>query len=100
MLVALTVWQGRISPLFDATRTVLVVRVEDSKIAGKHYESFEGDTPFSRVSKLENLGVDILICGGISDDFAKLIEARGIQIIPFISGQVKKVLSTYMAGRL
>ena len=100
MQVALTVWQGRISPLFDSTRKLLVVRIEDNRIVARQFETFDDDNPLSRASKLEDLGVATLICGGISDDFAKFVEAMGIRIIPFASGAVEQVLDDYLSGNL
>lgn len=99
MQVALTVWQGRISPLFDSTRKLLVAQVEGNRIITTHFEPFDSDCPVSRASKLDDLGVKILICGAISDDFAKFIEAQGIQIITFASGTVEQVLEDYLAGK-
>ena len=100
MQVALTVWEGRISPLFDATRMLLVVDVKGNQIAAKRYEPLDCDSALSRVSKLDDLGIKTLICGGISDDFANLIEGNGIKIIPFVSGTVDEVLEAYLAGSL
>ena len=100
MQVALTVWEGRISPLFDATRMLLVVDVKGNQIAEKHYEPLDCDSAFSRASKLDDLGIKTLICGGISDGFANLIEGTGIKIIPFVSGTVNEVLEAYLAGSL
>lgn len=100
MRVALTVWQERISPLFDATRRLLVATIKGHKIIDSHYEAFDCALPLSRISRLLDLGVDVLICGGISDDFFNLIEAQGIEIIPFTSGIVDEVLGAYLSNTL
>lgn len=100
MQVALTVWCGRISPLFDATRTLLVADVKDRTITARHYEPLDDDSALSRADRLNALGVDVLICGGISEAFADLIEARGIKLIPFSTGEVEEVLQAYLAGRI
>ena len=96
MQVALTVWEGRISPLFDSTRKLLVVDVKRRRIIARHYESLDCDSAFSRAARLTALGVDVLICGGISDAFANPIEAQGIKVIAFSSGEVDEVLDTYL----
>ena len=98
MRVALTVWQGRISPLFDATRMLLIAQVDKGKIAARHYEPIECDSAVRRAAKLDDLEVNILICGGISDEFAKPIEAQGIRIVPFVSGSVEEGLHTHVTG--
>jgi predicted Fe-Mo cluster-binding NifX family protein len=100
MQIALTVWKGRISPLFDVTRMLLVADVEKKQITVKHYVPMECDSPAARASKLGDLGINFLICGGISDSYAKLIEAKGIHIIPFTSGAIDEVLVDFLEGKL
>ncbi len=100
MKVALTVWQERISPLFDATRMLLIATVDHRKIAERRLEPFDCGSDFSRVSRLGGLGVDVLICGGISRFFINFIQARSIRILPFCAGRVEKVLEAYMEGTL
>lgn len=96
MLVALTDWWGRVSPLFDSTRRLLIADVKGRTIIAKHYVSFDCDSAFSRAARLNDLGVDVLICGGISDSYANQIDARGIEIIPFSSGDVDEALDGYL----
>ena len=100
MKVAVTVWENRISPLFDATRTLLIADVHNHVVTEKHLVSFDCISPFSRAATLEELGVDTLICGGVSDFFANLIEARNIRIIPFVAGRVDEVIDAYLRDSL
>jgi predicted Fe-Mo cluster-binding NifX family protein len=97
MQVALTVWEGRISPLFDSTRMLLVLNVKGRRINDRHYEPLNCDSAVARAARLHELGVDVLICGGISNTFADQIEARGIKLIPFSSGRIEDVLRAYLA---
>jgi predicted Fe-Mo cluster-binding NifX family protein len=100
MKVAVTVWENRISPLFDATRTLLIVDIHNCVVTEKHVTHFDGISPFSRAATLEELGVGTLICGGVSDLFAELIEARNIRIIPFVAGPVDEVIDAYLRNDL
>jgi len=100
MQVALTVWEGRISPLFDATRMLLVAEVKGRRIVEKHYECFDCDSAIARAARLSDLGVNILICNGISESFANLIEAQGIKLIPFSSGNAEEVLDAYLTNTI
>ena len=45
MKVALTVWDGRISPVFDVCREVLVLELEEQVERGRSLLSFEGSNP-------------------------------------------------------
>jgi predicted Fe-Mo cluster-binding NifX family protein len=100
MKVALTVWEGHISPLFDATHMLLVVKIERREVTETRLEPFDCESEFSRVSRLDQLGVNVLICGGISRFFANSIEARNIRIIPFSVGKVDEVLDAFIQGTL
>jgi predicted Fe-Mo cluster-binding NifX family protein len=100
MKLALTVWENRISPLFDCARRLLIVEIVDQTATGKHVESFNYESPLSRATRLSDLGVKVLICGAVSDSFASMIETQGIRIIPFVAGAVKDVLDAYLTSGL
>jgi predicted Fe-Mo cluster-binding NifX family protein len=100
MKLALTVWENRISPLFDCARRLLIVEVFDRTATGKHVESFDYKSPLSRATRLSDLGVNVLICGAVSDSFARMIETHGISIIPFVAGSVEEVLDAYLKSGL
>ena len=100
MKLAVTVWENRISPLFDATRTLLIAEIHNRVVTKKHLVSFDCISPFSRAETLEELGIDTLICGGVSDFFSDLIEARDIRIIPFVAGCVDEVIDAYLKDAL
>ena len=100
MKVALTVWENRVSPLFDSASELLIADIDGRGINKKYFEPFECESAFSRAARLDKLGVNVLICGGISDFYASLVEAHRIQIVPFATGTVDEVLKAYMSGNI
>ena len=98
MKVALTVWENRISPVFDCAQVLLVVDINERTAAGRRFEPFQYESPFSRAAKLSDLEIEVLICGAVSDSFANMIETYGIRIIPFVAGEVDEVLNAYLTG--
>lgn len=98
MKVALTVWENRISPVFDCAQVLLVVDIKERTAAGRRFEPFRYESPFSRAAKLSDLEIEVLICGAVSDSFANMIETYGIRIIPFVAGAVDEVLDAYLTG--
>lgn len=98
MQVALTIWEGRISPLFDATRTLLIAKIDNGRVVDKRIEPFDCESALQRALRLSDLGVDLLICGGISHIFASLIESQGIEIIAFAAGDVDEIIKAYLTG--
>lgn len=98
MKVALTVWGDRISPVFDAARTILIAEIQDGEIVDRRNEAFLPEMSCRLAGMLNNLGIDVLICGAISQLPAGIIENSGIKLIPFVVGNVEKVLGSYVNG--
>jgi len=100
MKVALTVWENRISPLFDCARMLLIVDIVDRTETGRNFEPFHHESRLSRARKLSDLDIQVLICGAVSNPFSDIIESYGIKIIPFVAGAVDEVLDAYLTGTL
>jgi len=100
MKIALAVWNGRISPVFDVSRQVILLEIENGIITGNSGETFTDDDPLCRVCKLADLKVDMLICGAISRMLAGMLTAYKIRIIPFIAGELDDVIAAYLNNRL
>ena len=99
MCVAFTVWENRISPVFDVAHDLLIVRIEDGNVGEKRYYSFDPDKISSLIAMLDCQRVESLICGAISEVPARMIVDSGIHLIPFISGNVDQVLQLFAKGQ-
>lgn len=98
MRVAIPVWEDRISPVFDAARTFLVADIEDGRVAGRRLLLCGASRQGEVVRLLLEAEVQVVICGAISREPARLIEERGIRLIPFIAGMAEHVLNRYVCG--
>jgi len=98
MKVAVTVWEDRISPVFDASRRLLIVEIENARVTDRSYVFFDPTWPADLVKTLAMLEVPVLICGAVSQAPATTINAGGITLIPFIAGEVDRVLDAYAKG--
>lgn len=96
MKMALTVWGDRISPVFDAARMLLVVEIKNTKIISRRYETFYPELPTRLAVRLAEINVAVLICGAISEMPANILEANGIKLIPFITGDAHEVIDAYV----
>lgn len=94
--VALTVWNSIISPVFDAATTFLLVRPDRER----ETISANGQSPIDVVSLLTAEGVSTVICGAISALPARLLSRNGINVIPWVRGNVEEVLDAYYRGNL
>ncbi len=98
MRVAVTVWEKRISPVFDASRHLLIAEVENGRIKDRTTIIFDPALPTTLALTLSELKVPVLICGAVSQVPANIIVASGITLIPFIAGEVDRVLAAYAGG--
>lgn len=100
MRVALAVWNGRISPVFDVSRKILVLDVHHGVVTGRREQELEEIDPVRKAGKLSELRVRKLLCGAISRTLAGLFAVYGIRTIPFLAGDVEEVIEAYLAGEL
>jgi hypothetical protein len=56
--------------------------------------------PFERAQLLPRLGVDLLICGMISQTQQTALASAGIRIIPHICGRTEEVIAALLDGRI
>lgn len=48
--------------------------------------------------KIQQLGIDTLICGAVSEQVKLFLDMYGINITSFISGDVQKILKSLLSG--
>jgi predicted Fe-Mo cluster-binding NifX family protein len=100
MKVALAVWNGRISPVFDVSRQLLIIEVKGGRAVDRIFVHFSSDHPLHKVRRLLDMEVDTLLCGAVSRQMAAALEANGIQRFVFIAGDVEQVIAAYLKGAL
>ena len=100
MKVALAIWNGRVSPVFDVAKQVLLLDVKEGRVVARHEEALPGTEPQTQADRLAALNAQTLICGAISKAMASLLAVMNIRIIPFTAGDVDVVLAAWLAGNL
>ena len=100
MKIAFAVWDGRISPVFDVARQIIILEIENGRIISKSKEALAEEDPVEKAGKLARLQIKTLVCGGISRPLAGMLAVYGIQTIPFIAGDLEQTIEAFMAGAL
>lgn len=95
MKLALPVWGNRLSPVFDSARRLLIVQIKNNKVTDRQYKMFDPGHYPDLIQMLHNFKVDALICGAVSKESENNLRSGGIDLIPFVSGRVDKVLESY-----
>ena len=100
MKAAIPTWDGRVSPVFDTARELLLLEVQGGREVGRDIATLTETTHAGRVARLNQLGVEALVCGAVSCPLAELVRQSGIHLIPFIAGETEGVIAAYLKGEL
>ena len=101
MVVAISQYQDRVSPLFDTSRQVIIAEISGEqgvREVGRIH--FATNHPTEKIRAMEENHIDLLICGAISDSLYQLLEWRGIKVLPWTAGTVSDILSAYRNNTL
>ena len=100
MKVAIPIYNGGVSSVFDFAHRLLLVEIENGKEANRSEVVLESQSLPQRLGQLKSLEVDVLVCGAISRILANLVTASGIQLLPYVTGRINDVLQAYLTGQL
>ncbi len=100
MRVAITVWDGRVSPVFDVCREAIVLDIIDGQVVSTSRHVIENDNPWLKVQSVVDYGVQTLICGAISQFLFQELTSRGLRVLGFVAGDVQAVVEAFIKNRL
>jgi predicted Fe-Mo cluster-binding NifX family protein len=100
MKAALTVWDGRVSPVFDVSREAVILTIEHGTVAARCSKNIETPTATVKIERLMELGVETLICGAISEPLHRELTSRGVKVFRFVAGEIEEVVQAFIAGGL
>ena len=100
MKVALPIWQGHVSAVFDFAHKLFLVEFENGEDKGRQEIGLVEQSSPERAATLKRLSVGILICGAISRSLAEMISALGIQILPSVTGTTEQIITAYNTSQL
>ncbi|MGD9823460.1 NifB/NifX family molybdenum-iron cluster-binding protein [Desulfobacter sp.] len=92
MKIAITTWGNRVSPVFDAAKTLLIADIENQIIHNKKYETFQPDDIISLAALLNREKVTALVCGAISESSAARLVENKIRMFAFVTGNAMDIL--------
>ena len=97
MKIAIPVWNGRVSPVFDVAKAIRVVDVDVGSrcVADGSIHSIDVGRP---VSTLIALGVEVLVCSAVSPPIEAAVWLAGVEVISDICGSPDEILAALAAG--
>jgi predicted Fe-Mo cluster-binding NifX family protein len=100
MRIAISIWDDKISPVLDTASKLLIIEKDTQKESSRFEANLLEQDISLRCSFIRGLNLDVLICGAVSRQFSRMLEACGIKIISGISGPAKDVIEAYLHGDL
>ena len=100
MRIAISFWMERVSPVFDVSKHLLLVDVENSNEFKRYNKTIVETDLISRAHYIEDLGVKVLICGAISRSMKLILHAKGIDVIGQVCGNIEEILQAFLKGSL
>lgn len=100
MKVAIPRFSEAIAPCFEYSATITIFSVEEQRVVDQLDFVLQSRDALDRVRLLRDQGVDVLICGGVGELYEEVVNATGIRVLSWVSGDVDDVLEAYLAGRL
>ena len=100
MRVAIPEHLNRVAPVFDCCRQLLLVAHDaqaDRLIAGEDWSMLPR---FARATRLKELDVELLVCGGISGCLENLVRRQGVNVLPWVAGDVWEILAALRTGSI
>lgn len=100
MIIAISNWQGMISPVFDVSNKLCIIEINNKKEIKREHAVLKEINFFLRAKKMANMGIEVLICGAISHELETALISSGIMVIGFMCGEVESVLKAFIQGSL
>lgn len=100
MKIATTYANGEIFQHFGHCEQFKIFTVEDNAIVSSEVVSAIGSGHGALAGFLKNLGVDVLICGGIGGGARNALAQANIQLFPGANGSADLCVTALLGGRL
>jgi len=93
--IAISVWHGRVSPVFDEANSLLVTSFGQDRIVRRELYLL-GTGSMSRIRQLQGLNVDVLVCDAVTRELSSVLEASGIRVLSQVSGPADDAIEAYV----
>jgi predicted Fe-Mo cluster-binding NifX family protein len=98
--IAIALFNNRVSPRFEFAPTLLVATTENNLVLERREIDLKSYDLFQRSALMREVGIDILICGGIQGFITRSLSLTNVQVIAPVAGEVSEVLKRFLEGTL
>lgn len=90
--MAITDWNGIVSPMFDASCCLLIVQPDGRRSAVDVREM----NLFEKVEFCSEKGIKTMICGAISNIAVTMLRDNDIEVFSWVRGPIEDIISAYV----
>lgn len=98
--IAISCFGEEVAPCFDASHRFRYWIIVDDQAVDYREIEVEGAEGITRVILLTKVGVDVLICNGITERLREILEANGCVVIDGVVGSASDALFGLLAGQI
>lgn len=100
MKIAIPYWQGRVSPVFDESREILLIDIENDREVGRIEMKLKHKEHSLRAAYVAGLGAEWLICGAISHSLTNALISKKVKVFPYTRGSITEIIEAFLKGNL
>ena len=100
MCIAIAAYGNRIASLFESSEKFVIIQSPSYDIKNSKSIIISNNSPNELFQLLKNNNIKTLICGAISGCIRNQLEARNIEVIPWITGDIQSVALAFCSNNL
>jgi predicted Fe-Mo cluster-binding NifX family protein len=93
-------WQDRVSPVLDTADNFLIADIRAADRIERERINLAGKSYAEKARVLRERGVNVLLCGAISDYCRGIFVFGGIEVIAWLRGTIDRLIEAYVSGGL
>ncbi|PKN08289.1 MAG: dinitrogenase iron-molybdenum cofactor biosynthesis protein [Deltaproteobacteria bacterium HGW-Deltaproteobacteria-8] len=98
MLICLACYGDRLATLMESATELRFYGVEQNVPVPSGTTPAPGTGVVAMIDLLAGLGIDVLICGGLSGCTLAALQQSGVPVVPWIGGTAEEVATAWAAG--
>ena len=100
MRVAIPRFGEQVAPCFGYAATITIFTIGKGKVLDEVDFCLQSNDILDRFRLLRDQQVGTLICGGLEESLADLLQANDVRVISWVSGRVDVLLERFLRGEL
>ncbi len=96
MKIAIPLFHERVSPYFGASSRLLLVDTRGATLQQEAIWDVDGEGPMEIARRLVDLGVEMLVCGGISHFYKEWLAGKGVTVMDNKKGIARQVMQKFL----